>query len=201
MTARPRLGRRPGESVTREAILEVARRKFADLGYDRTTMRGVAADADVDASVVSHYFGSKQGLFTAAAALPFEPEAVLAELLDGPRETIGHRLATHALRIVETTDGRLQITGLIRAAASDENAARMLRDRITGELLLPLAQELDSPDAQLRAALASSQMVGLIMARHITGLQVLADTDAAVLADAIGPTLQRYLTGPLTGAQ
>ncbi|MET8438037.1 hypothetical protein ABZV61_35875 [Streptomyces sp900116325] len=48
-------------------------------------MRGVAADADVDASVVSHYFGSKQGLFTAAAALPIDPEAVLAELLDGPR--------------------------------------------------------------------------------------------------------------------
>lgn len=201
MTARPRLGRRPGESVTREAILEVARRKFADLGYDRTTMRGVAADADVDSSVVSHYFGSKQGLFTAAAALPFEPEAVLAELLGGPRETIGHRLATLALRIVETTDGRQKITGLIRAAASDENAARLLRDRITGELLLPLAQELDSPDAQLRAALASSQMVGLVMARHITGVQVLADTDAGVLADAIGPTLQRYLAGPLTGAQ
>ncbi|WP_443046807.1 TetR/AcrR family transcriptional regulator [Streptomyces sp. NBC_00247] len=87
---------RPGEPATREAVLEAARRTFAGTGYDRTTMRGVAADAEVDASVVSHRFGSKKGLFAAAAALPFDPQAVLAELLDGPRETIGHRLASCA---------------------------------------------------------------------------------------------------------
>ena len=60
-----RAGRRPGNSGTREAILEAARRQFADLGYDRTTLRSVAAEAGVDPALVVHFFGSKQQLFLA----------------------------------------------------------------------------------------------------------------------------------------
>lgn len=200
MTARSRSGRRPGESVTRETILDAARRKFAELGYDRTTLRNIAADADVDAALVSHYFGSKQRLFAAAAPMPLDPEKVLADLLDGPRETIGHRLAGHVVGVMESADGRLKITGLIRAAASEEAAAALIRERITVALLEPLARGLDSPQARLRAAFAGSQMVGLIMSRHVIGVQVLADCDAETLIATVGPVLQHYLTGTLHGA-
>jgi AcrR family transcriptional regulator len=147
MTAQTPLGRRPGESITRETILETARRRFAELGYDRTTLRSVAADAGVDAALVSHFFGTKRQLFVAAAPLPFEPETVLAALLDGPRETIGYRLARHVVGVMESTDGRLKITGLMRAAASEEAAARIIRERITEAVLEPLARGLDVPEA------------------------------------------------------
>ncbi|WP_328475720.1 TetR family transcriptional regulator [Streptomyces sp. NBC_00377] len=197
MTPPTRLGRRPGETGTRETILEVARRKFAELGYDRTTMRSVAVEAEVDAALVSHFFGSKQQLFAAAAPLPFDPETVLAELLGGPRETIGRRLAAHVLGTVDTTDGRLKITGLIRAAASEEAAARVLRERVTQAMLVPLTEGLNVPQARLRAALAASQAVGLIMARDVIGLEVLAETETEILAGAVGHVLQHYLTGPL----
>ena len=43
-----RSGRRPGPTTTREAIAEAARRQFAELGYDRTTLRGIAGEAGVD---------------------------------------------------------------------------------------------------------------------------------------------------------
>ena len=138
-------------------------------------------------------------MFAAAAPFPMDPEEVLADLLGGPRETIGQRLAQHVLRLTENTEGRQKLTGLMRAAASEEAAARMVRDRITGAMLLPLAKGLDAPQAELRAALAASQMVGLIMARHVVGVQPLLDSGTDVLVAAIGPVLQRYLTEPIAG--
>ena len=58
-----RSGRRGGESGTRDAILASARTRFGDLGYDRTTIRGIAADAGVDAALVHHFYGSKEQLW------------------------------------------------------------------------------------------------------------------------------------------
>ena len=63
-------GRRPGESGTREAILTAARGAFAELGYDRATIRGIAAVAEVDPALVLHYFTSKERLFGAALEIP-----------------------------------------------------------------------------------------------------------------------------------
>jgi len=57
----------PRSAGTRRAILGAARTTFAARGYEQTTIRAVAARAGVDASMVMRYFGSKAGLFTAAA--------------------------------------------------------------------------------------------------------------------------------------
>ncbi|BCY10864.1 TetR/AcrR family transcriptional regulator [Actinoplanes sp. L3-i22] len=55
---------------TEARILAAARQMFADLGFDRTTIRAVAKVAAVDAGLVMHYFGSKNELFARAAELP-----------------------------------------------------------------------------------------------------------------------------------
>ncbi|GAB2857583.1 hypothetical protein GCM10022221_66470 [Actinocorallia aurea] len=109
---------------------------------------------------------------------------------------LGEQAADHVLRSIECTDNRLKITGLVRATTSEEAAARILRERISGALLVPLAENLDVPQAQLRAALAGSQMIGLIMARHIIGIPALAETPAETLTQAVAPVLQHYLTTP-----
>jgi AcrR family transcriptional regulator len=194
------VGRRPGTNQTREEILDAARRLFAELGYDRTTLRGIAAAAEVDVALVSHYFGGKQRLFAEVATLPYDPAAIVPRLLTGPREQIGRRLAEQVLGLLENPDSRRQITALIRAAASEEEAAELIRERINREMLMPLATGLGSPDAPLRAALTGSQVVGLVMARHIVGIQPLPGTARDRLIAAIAPTLQRYLAGPLDDA-
>lgn len=194
---RGRTGRRPGVSGTRQAILDAARRHFAELGYDRTTLRGVAAAAGVDTALVTHFYGTKQRLFALAAELPMDPAVVVPRLLAGPRASIGPRLARQVLGTLAHEEGRRRVTGLIRAAASEEAAARVIRERITRELLVPIAEGLDAPDAPLRAALSASQIVGLIMTRHVVALDALAAADEDVLAAAVGSTLQHYLTGPL----
>jgi AcrR family transcriptional regulator len=192
-----RRGRRPGPSGTREAITQAARRQFSELGYDRASIRSVAAEAGVDPALVVHYFGSKQRLFLAAIELPFEVGDLVERLETGPREQVGERVARFALEVLGNPDARARWTGMIRAAASDPDAAGLLREVLTQRIFEPLAEALGSEDAQLRANLASSQMVGLVMARYIIAIEPLASADAETVASAIAPTLQRYLVGAL----
>jgi AcrR family transcriptional regulator len=192
-----RRGRRPGPSRTREAIAEAARRQFAELGYDRTTIRSVATEARVDPALVLHYFESKQQLFLAAVELPFEVDDLVEQIRSGPRAKVGERITQFALGVLRTPEGRARWTGMVRAAASDPDAAAVLRDVLTRRIFEPLAEALGSDDAQLRANLASSQMVGLVMARYVIAIEPLASADDATIAAAIAPTIQRYLVEPL----
>jgi AcrR family transcriptional regulator len=197
MPAPRRSGRRPGESGTREAILAAARRQFAAQGYDRTSMRGVAAEAGVDQALVAHFFGGKQRLFVEVVRLPFEPREVLPLLLEGDRDTVGERLARFVASILESPEGRARVLGVVRAAASEPEAARMLREFLRGELWAPLARQLGIEDAELRVTLAGSQIVGMVMARHVIEVEPLAALSADELATLLAPTFQRYLVGEL----
>jgi len=196
MTAR-RSGRRPGDSGTREAILTAARRLFAERGFDRTSMRAIAQEAGVDPALVSHYHGSKQALFAVIAELPFDPQAVLPHLVEGPPDAIGERLARFVVAIVESEEGRRRVIGLVRAAASEDEAARLVRERVTAEMLMPLAERLGVDRPALRAAYASSQVVGLVMSRYVVAVEPLASADPEAVVRAVAPVFQHYLTGDL----
>ncbi|MGH3007565.1 MAG: TetR family transcriptional regulator [Gaiellaceae bacterium] len=197
MSARSkRSGRRPGASGTREAIARAARRLFAERGYDRTTLRAIAADAAVDPALVVHFFGSKQELFLSVVELPFEPAEVLPEILAGDRDAVGRRFARFVVGVLEDPEARSRMTGIVRAAASEPAAARIMRELLTSRVLGPLAASLGADDAPLRATLAGSQVVGLVMARHVVGVEPLASLEPDALVDAVGPTFQRYLAEP-----
>jgi AcrR family transcriptional regulator len=189
-----RSGRRPGNSGTRDAILAAARRQFAAHGYDRTTMRAVAAEAGVDQALVAHFFGGKQGLFVEVIRLPFAPSELLPRLLEGDLAGLGERIARFIAAILDDPEGRARVIGVVRAAASEPEIARMLREFLQGELWTPLAEALGADDAQLRVALAGSQIVGMVMVRHVIEAEPLASLPPDELVEHIAPTLQRYLT-------
>jgi AcrR family transcriptional regulator len=192
-----RTGRRPGASGTKEAILDAARRAFAEHGYQRATVRGVAELAGVDPALVHHYFGTKQALFVAAVRLPVNPVEQLSAVLADDPERVGERMIGVFLSVWDHSANNSPMLALVRSAVGDEQAAAMLREFITEEVLGRIAEELGSPDARLRAALAGSQLIGLMMARYIIRVEPLASAPAAQLAAAVGPTLQRYLTGDI----
>src|SRR5919198_6215527 len=96
-----RTGRRPGPNTSRAAILEAARRRFADAGYEATSLRSIASDAGVDPAVVVHFFGSKEGLFQAAVGWPFDPAAVVARLVAPGREGLAARAAATFIGVWE----------------------------------------------------------------------------------------------------
>jgi AcrR family transcriptional regulator len=195
-----RTGRRPGVSGTREAILDAARRAFAEQGYQQATIRGVAELAGVDPALVHHYFGTKQDLFVAAVQLPINPvPQLMAVLADDPERT-GQRIVEVFLSVWDHAAERSPLLALIRSAVGDERAAAMLREFITEEVLGQLAHRLGSPDARLRATLVGSQLIGLAMARYIIRVEPLASAPAAELAAAVGPTLQHYPTGDVAVA-
>ena len=53
---RRRTGRRPGDSGTRRAIIEAARSKFAERGFEGATIRVIAQEAKVDPALIHHFF-------------------------------------------------------------------------------------------------------------------------------------------------
>jgi AcrR family transcriptional regulator len=192
-----RTGRRPGVSGTREAILGAARRAFAEHGYQHATIRGVADLAGVDPALVHHYFGTKQELFVAAVQLPVNPvEQLMAVLDEGPGEA-GRRMVETFLSVWDHAATQNPLLALIRSAVGDEHAAAMLREFITEEVLGQIAHRLGGADARLRATLVGSQIIGLAMARYIVKVEPLASAPPAQVVAAVGPTLQRYLTGDL----
>ncbi len=164
------------------------------------TRPAVADRAGVDQALVSHFYGSKQRLFVAAVDLPFEPEAALPRLIAGDRETLGLRVAQFIVLLLESEPGKARITGLIRAAASEPEAARMARELVAERIFTPLAEALGVPDARFRASLVSSQLIGLAVARYIVQLEPLASAPPEAVIAAIAPVLKRYLTEPLDSA-
>jgi AcrR family transcriptional regulator len=211
---RARGGRRAGDSGTREAILDAARRQFADRGYDGATIRGIAADAAVDPALVHHFYGTKERLFAAAMSLPLVPSEVLtaafAEVAASQAAVgqegngLGENLVRMALTVWERTEVRGVFLGLLRSALTSEQAADLFRGFITDAILGPVAAAakrsnpaVTADEAAYRAGAVATQMLGLALSRYVIKLEPIASAGHAELAATVGPTLDRYLTGPL----
>jgi len=191
-----RTGRRPGTSGSRDAILRAARRQFGELGFERTTIRGIAGEAGVDPALVLHFFRSKEDLFAESIRLVIDPSVVVPAILEGPRARLGERVVRIALELWGRPEVRDVFLSILRSASSNEVAAAALRGFITREVLVPLAEASGMPNAPLRAALAGSQIVGMAVARYVVKVEPLASAHPDEVARWIGPTLQRYLTEP-----
>ena len=196
---RGRIGRPAGSPPNRESILAAAREQFAARGYDAATIRGIAAAAGVDPALVHHYFGPKDQLFVAAVQLPVNPSEFVPQLLAGGIEGLGERLTRRFLEIwgPDDTGSASGMVGLFRSAATHEASARLLREFIAREVLQRIAEALDVPQPQLRAALAASQLVGLAVLRFVIRVEPVASADPEVLIACCAPLLQSFLTDPL----
>ena len=191
-----RSGRRPGPTTTREAIAEAARRQFAELGYDRTTLRGIAGEAGVDVALVARFYGSKEALFREVMALPPAVAEAMAGLADGPTETVGRRLAEVIVGMLENPRSRSVVIGRIRSASSHPEAAALVRETVTRDIGRLVAAVTDD-EPETRAVLVGSQIVGLALARYVVRVEPLASLPAADVIDYVAPVFQHYLVGPL----
>ncbi|WP_426364478.1 TetR family transcriptional regulator [Streptomyces sp. E-08] len=178
----------------RERILTAARAQFAERGYDKASVRGIAKDAGVDPALVHHYFGTKDEVFAAAVEVSFEPAAVLPAILGGPREAIGERLARFFIGVWENPASRAPLLAIVRSALTHEAAAKVLRTFVLRRLLERIAAELDVPDPSFRAELAASHMIGIVIMRYVIQVEPLASADPELIVAQVAPTLQRYLT-------
>lgn len=189
-------GRPRGRTETRGDILAAARRRFLADGYDAVTMRSVAEEAGVDAALISYHFGSKKGLFGAALALAANPAEILAIQLAGPMASLPERL----VRAVVAAWGDPGRSGanraFVEAALREPEVARVFREMMEREMIGRIAERLGGAGARQRAALAVSQIAGLIMARYILAVEPLASMSEDELVERMSLPLQAALAGP-----
>lgn len=185
-----RPGRRPGRSETRGAIIAAAREMFAERGYERASIRAIAASAGVDPALVHHFFGAKEQVFVAAMNFPIDPAEVLPRVLDGPREETGERLVELFLSVWSNPDSRESFVALLRAGMTNDQAAAMFREFVSGALLDRGSKLLDVPRLRIEAAMA--QLVGMAILRYVIRIEPLASISDEEVMALMAPTVQRY---------
>ena len=193
-----RSGRRPGNQDTRSSILEAARRTFAEKGFDKASIRAIAAGAEVDPALVHHYFGTKEKLFLASMNAPINPGELIPQALAGPRAQAGERLIRLVLTVWDSPAGAAALA-MFRSALSNEWTARLLREFVITQILRRAVGELvaDPAEAPMRSALLATQISGVMVTRYVLKIQPLADADPEAIVAAIGPNIQRFLDDPM----
>ena len=159
-------------AATRSAILEAATRRFACQGYQHAGVREIAADAGVDAAMVNRYFGSKEGLFAEVVEHAFD----IRYLIDGDRATLAERLARRMVYGREDIAGDQRIPLLLMLrSATEPNAAELIRTSLERNVLRPIAECLDGPDAEVRAAMVIAQCTGFAILNQMLQPRALAE--------------------------
>jgi AcrR family transcriptional regulator len=198
-SGRKKPGRPAGSSNTRERILDCARDLFARNGINNTSIRAVAAAADVDSALVHHYFGTKEKLFAAAVHIPIDPMDVIGPLREVPVEELGYRIPSILLSLWDAEIGAGFIATFRSILGGSE--ANLFRTFIQDVIGVEVGARVDDPpgSGMIRIQFVASQLVGVLVARYIVQLEPFASLPAQQIADTIAPNLQRYLTGDLPG--
>jgi AcrR family transcriptional regulator len=189
-------GRRSGAPDTKEAIRLAARARFLAEGYQDVTLRSVAADAGVDVALISYYFGSKQGLFGAAMALPVNPVELFTNLLDATQDlaALPPLVLRTILGVWDAPETGAQLQALGRAAVADEHLARLIREAVAREIMGRLAERIGGPDALGRASAFVVHMGGLIFSRYLLRIEPIASMTPDEIVAELTPPLAAILT-------
>ena len=190
-----RTGRRPGAGGTRDRILAAARHDFSKTGFDGTTIRAIAAEAKVDPALVLHYFESKDAIFREAVRFPVDPADFIPGLVAPGVEGLGERLVRFFVETWDSPAGSAML-GVIRSVVANDDAAALMREFVTREVLGRLAKAIDADEPQLRASLAGAQLIGMAMLRYVVKVEPIASADGDQIVAWLGPTIQRYFTDP-----
>jgi AcrR family transcriptional regulator len=182
----PRTTRPRDAAATRAALLDAARHRFASDGYERASVRRIAADAGVSQALIFRYFGSKDQLFVEALA------AATRDLLDGPLAGAPTRILDGILRAPATPGTEHPLMALLRSTG-EPRAAERLRQTLVGGVSERLAAMSDRPDADLRADLVAAWLLGIGLLRSVVGKEPLAgagyDAVQEIFADGVRAVL------------
>lgn len=194
-------GRRPGRPDTRDEILTAARTLFASRGYGGTSVRAVAKAANVDPALISHYFGSKEGLLRATLALPIDPLNLIAEVLANGPDKVPERLVQTFVTVWDSPETGLAMVAFLRTLLASEETTALVRDFLGATVLKAMADQvladLDPREAELRVGLVASHLLGIVISRKVIGVEPLASIDSRELQQIITPVVARYLFGDL----
>ena len=154
---------------TEAAILDAARELFAESGFERTTIRAVAARAGIDPALVMQYYGNKEGLFAASARW----QALHKQVYDATLEDIPATAIADLFERFEDPATRDASIALLRNCLTHDKALRIMRDDVMCERQASIAATIGGPDADLRGALVGAMMMGLSLGRFLLEIPAL----------------------------
>ena len=194
-------GRRPGNVDTKSEIVEAAKRVFAAKGYDGASLRAVAREADVDPALVHHYFDGKAALFVAAMALPFDPRSVpMHEHPNAATTSTGAMVITAFLSMWDQAEGTgSSFASCVAGMAASTSVADAMREFVAERVWerTPVNEGESEDRTRQRRALVASQLMGLAFIRYILRVPPISTTTPVEIAHWAGPTLDRYMAGPI----
>ncbi|MEU6129221.1 TetR family transcriptional regulator [Saccharopolyspora sp. NPDC047091] len=173
---------------TRAELLAAARARFAADGYERTTLRAVAADVGIDPALVIRYFGNKQELFAAAAEFTLD----LPDLTGLAPEEIAGALLPRFFAVWEQ-DGTF--LALLRAAMTSPTAAEKMREVFAAQVA-PRLTAITPDHPRRRAGLLGAFVIGLATSRYVLANPGVADLSHDELTAWAEPVVRHLLTGP-----
>lgn len=191
-TPEPPTSRDERRRRTEAAILDAARVLFAEAGFERATIRAVASAAGVDPALVMQHFGSKEGLFAAAARWSSEHETVL----DAPREQVPAAALHDMIEKFEGSGDREAAVALMRSCLTHPEASRIMRDEVMCDRAAVVARTIGGDDAELRAGLLGACMIGLGMARYLLELPGVATASREDVVRLMEPALRALVDPP-----
>lgn len=173
---------------TQADILSAARRRFGANGYDRTTLRAVAADVGVDPALVIRYFGSKQDLFAAAVDFTID----LPDLSDVDPGDVAAILLPRFFAVWEEDE---TFVALLRAATTSDIAAATLGEVFAIQVAPKLLTAI--PDHPLqRIGLMGAFVIGLATTRYVLANPPIAKLSREELSKWAAPVITQLLVGP-----
>ena len=194
-------GPRDFKGVLAARILTVARSAFSENGWAGTTIRGIAREADVDPSLIYHYFGSKEALLDACTT---PPAAFLARIRDtwaAPREELGARLVATTLQNWQDENSAPTTRAILLIAAHEPGTRAKLRALVANSLMGPASIGRTEKERVTRSGLIASQLLGLGLMRYIWEVEPIASMSDDEVIAAVGPTIQRYIDDDITPAK
>jgi AcrR family transcriptional regulator len=156
--------RRRDAEATRAAILEAAKAQFAQLGYDCTALRDIAAEAGADVALIKRYFGGKEALFTEALKASFRND--LHSHWD--RRTFARDFATMMAGAPHDDERTHHFQFLLRAATSPTTAP-LLNAAIQERFLDPIRDWLGDDDGPARTRVLAATTIGFLVERLVRG--------------------------------
>ncbi|MFD6859193.1 TetR family transcriptional regulator [Rhodococcus sp. NPDC060090] len=171
---------------TEAAVLSAARRQFAEHGFERTTIRAVAADAGIDPALVMQLFGNKEQLFSAAAHASVD----LHSLVEAPAADLPEAAAAHLFSGFEDPSRREGSEALLRSCLTHPLAGKILRDQVMAPAQATVAATIGGTDAELRAAVLNACTLGVTIARYLLKVPAMAQADRGDLERILEPALR-----------
>jgi AcrR family transcriptional regulator len=172
-------------AASAQRILKAAQIEFGEHGFEGTTVRAIAQRAGVDPSLVIQHYGSKNDLFAIATQLH--------------RDSTGDDVAAHLLDVLDVRLNELppETRALVRSMLTAPEATSAMKEFLD-ERVANLARPMDDDDAELRAALTVSSILGLTIARHFLELDALAEISQEQIETTVRPWLTATLGDEIT---